>query len=364
MVGESQISTTVYIGLLIAASSVALLLSKQSLKGIAIPRRFTSLMITTYCLSLLFAFVYPFGSRYTYFFIILPLLLFYFPSKIEFNNILLWSMTIVAILLALFYYSNYSNNILYDIKQQYNGSYSVLYLLPFILCLKNRFVRFGLMAMVIFIVMISLKRGGFIAVILGLLTYFVTSYFSINGKRFKIGHLILIVAAVWGLFSLTDYINQNIIGNVLYDRIASIEENEGGGRLEVYKNYIDFIVSDSLFYWFIGHGWTGSLRSGLDVTCHNDFLEVFVDFGVIGFTMYLSFWVALVKLTIKMIREKNLYAPAMAASVAIFLVNSMVSHIFIYSWYMIEFALFWGYIVSEFYFDHKTHKLLSDRVHK
>lgn len=357
LVGETIVSTTVYIGLLIIVSLAAILLSKQSIGDLSVSRRFTILMIVVYILSLLFAFVHPFGSRYTYFFIILPLLLFFFPSKVysdKYNGLLLWSMIIVAVLLTFFYYNNYSNNILYNIEQQYNGSYSVLYLLPFLLCVKNRYLRFGLMAMVLFIVIISLKRGGFFAVIAGLLAFFIISYFSLKGNRFKVGHYLILISAITVLYFLIDYINLNFTGSMLYDRIGSIEENEGGGRFEIYKNYIGFIASDSLFHWIFGHGWAGSLDSGFNVTCHNDFLEVFVDFGLIGFSVYISFWVALFKLTRRMIREKFEYAAAMGASLAIFFVNSMVSHIFIYSWYMIEFSLFWGYMVAVYRFSQMT----------
>ena len=94
-----------------------------------------------------------------------------------------------------------------------------------------------------------------------------------------------------------------------------------------------------------GRGWQGSIRTAkISVTCHNDFLEVLIDFGIIGFICYISFIILLITMCLKMIKNKHIYAPAMGASLAMFFVSSMVSHIIIYPWYLLEFFLFWGFM--------------------
>ena len=80
------------------------------------------------------------------------------------------------------------------------------------------------------------------------------------------------------------------------------------------------------------------------ITAHNDYLEVLYDFGIIAFVLYVSFVVQLLKMCRRLIAMKSEYAPAIGASLAIFFVNSMVSHIWIYNQYLIIFALFWGFI--------------------
>ena len=353
VVGAEAVTSTIYIGILLVFSFLAVLLSRRPYIKSTLSRRFTSLMIITYVMSLIFSFEHPFESRNTYFFIILPLLIFFFTSSMDLSKhgvLFLWSMTIVAALLWLFYFQNYSNNILYNAERQYNGSYAVLYCLPFLLCHKSKILRWVSIAMVVFIVMISLKRGGFVAVLVAVAVYFVVTFFSLQGRRFGIGHLLILIGAVVGFFYLVQYINGVVLNDLLHQRMIDIEAGEGSGRLVIYTKYLAFIQSDSFLHLLFGHGWQGSIiDSGIDATCHNDFLEVFVDFGIIGFVAYIAFWISLLKLCIKMVRNKHEYAPAMSASIAMFFVNSMVAHIFIYPWYMILFAAFWGYIVSSFH---------------
>lgn len=361
VVGVETVSSTIYIGLLLLFSLISALSFGRSIPKVRLTRRFMVLMLFTYAISLFMSVVHPFGSRNTYFFIILPLLLYLFACSINIQkdrSFFLWMMTIVAVLLWLYYIFNYYNNIFYNVKQQYNASYSVLYLLPFLLCHKNKVFRWVLIAMVIFVVMISLKRGGFVAIIVAIAVYFLISFFYLRGKKFGIGHALILIGAVISVIYLVQYVNGVVMGDMLFDRLNEIQSGEGSGRIVIYYRYLEFIQSDDLFHLLFGHGWQGSiLDSGIRSTCHNDFLEVFVDFGLIGFITYISFWISLIKLLIKMVRRKHDYAPAMGASIAIFFVNSMVAHIFIYSWYMVLFALFWGFIVSTVY-EEKSEKVL------
>lgn len=350
VVGVETVSSTIYIGLLLLFSLISALSFGRSIPKVRLTRRFMVLMLFTYAISLFMSVVHPFGSRNTYFFIILPLLLYLFACSINIQKVrsfFLWMMTIVAALLWLYYILNYSNNILYDVEQQYNASYSVLYLLPFLLCHRNKVFRWVSIAMVVFVVMISLKRGGFVAVIVAIAVYFLISFFSLRGKKFGIGHAIVLIGATVGVIYLVQYVNSVVLGDMLFDRMNEIGSGEGSGRIGIYSKYLAFIQSDDVVHLIFGHGWQGSiLDSGINSTCHNDFLEVFVDFGLIGFIAYIFFWVSLVRFCVKMVRDRHEYAPAMGASIAIFFVNSMVAHIFIYSWYMILFVLFWGFIVS------------------
>lgn len=350
VVGETNVSITVYIGMVFLASAIPMVFSRKKRVHNLLTRRFTVLMLVTYIISLLFSFIHPFGSRNSFVFIILPLLVFYFPmnvSSIKSNKLFLWAMTAVFVMLSMYYYFNYSHNVLYSIEQQYNGSYAVLYLLPFILCYKNNLIKWGGMAIAVFIVMISLKRGGFIAAVAAIVIYFLITVFMTKGSRLGFWRFMIVVGATIAMSYLVIYINGAVLGDSMFNRLEEMGETEGGGRLSIYGNYLSFIGSDDIIHWIFGHGWQGSIiDSGIKATCHNDFLEVFVDFGLIGFIAYIGFWVALVKFGLKMIRIKHEYAPAMGVSIAIFFVNSMVAHIFIYSWYMIIFTLFWGFVLS------------------
>ena len=145
---------------------------------------------------------------------------------------------------------------------------------------------------------------------------------------------------------LVNYLNEDVI----YDRMSSrfeSDETGGSGRIDIYRSYWNILVNSSPWHWLIGQGWSGSVRvSGMSVTCHNDFLETIIDFGIIGFVLYILLYIELIRYCGTMIKNRHPYAPAMGASIAIFFVNSMVSHILIYPRYLMLFSLFWGFIVS------------------
>ena len=315
-----------------------------------ISRRFTGFMICLYVISFLWSLKYPLTSKEEYITMILPLLLFYIMSLslcyIKNAQRIIWGISCLVILLSIYYARGYSENLLGSINAT-TASYHILFFLPFLLCHRNKVLRIIFAVMIFVITMVSLKRGGLLASAVAILVYLYVSEFSLKGRRISFAGILVALIAILGLIKLYLVIDENLLGGIVTARIDSIEETGGSGRLDVYSGYLKFIGEDNLFNYIVGHGWWGSMRdSGVGVTCHNDFLECFVDFGIFGFVLYVSFVVSLIKLCLKMIRTRHEYAPAMAASLAIFFVNSMVSHILIYPKFLMTLTLFWGFIVS------------------
>ena len=331
-------------------SVFVILFKRKNIRNL-VSRRFTFFIFFVYAVSLFYFLFNPAKSMSLYFLIILPLLVFYFTSSysmyVRNDNLIIWMVMIMLLLLSFFFIDTYYNNIMYDATTQNNASYTILYLLPFLLCHKKQFFRIIAILLCLLILMYSLKRGGLIAFMVAVIAYFVVQT-KINSSRksnFIIVTSILIVVSI-SLYYLFIYFNNRLDGLVL-ERLLDSIDSEGSGRLDVYRYYLNSINNSSILYFLFGRGWEGSLRVGnMSLTSHNDFIEVFIDFGIIGLVLYLLFIVSLIKLFFKMIKIKHEYAPAMAASLCIFFVNSMVSHIFIYTKYMLLFALFWGFVVS------------------
>lgn len=317
-------------------------------------QRFKYFSLFILLISAFFSLFYPFGSLYLYGAIILPFFLFCFmahmPRDPQSHNIVIWAVSIVALLLGYtFVYNNNLANQILVVENANNASYYCLYLFPFFLCHKRMVYRVFLILVMLGIVMLSVKRGGFIALAASLLVYILILQLANKGKKFSLYSIIIIILFIIGLGYAIVYINDNTLDGMLFDRMEKIEENGGAGRLDIYGAYLKFMANGSPLDWLFGHGWQGSIRaSHIGVTCHNDFLESMVDFGIGGFALYILLHVALFRQCKKMIRVKHEYAPAMGASYTLFFTNSMVSHIIIYPWYLMSFALFWGFIVSSF----------------
>lgn len=351
IVDKSDSSNTIIILVLSLMAVAGFVFFKQPLSRSLISKRFCYLMVFICFIVFFHSLFVPLTPRNLYLFIPLPLLLFYYfrviTQSLQKDSIILWSITVVFLLLVLYFFTNYYANVDYDTEHQQNGSYLILYLFPFLLCHKNTLIRFLFIGVILVVVVFSLKRGGFVALVSALAVYFWISQVSFKSRKKRyLGYLILVIV-VFAIFGTIQYLNDNVLDGLLMNRIESMDETGGAGRLDIYSYYLSFISKDSVVNWIVGHGWYGSIRSGtIGFTCHNDFLEAFIDFGVFGFLLYASFFMALFKYTLKLIKVKHPYAPAMGASVAIFFVNSMVSHILIYPKCFIVFALFWGFVVS------------------
>lgn len=324
-------------------------------------RSFNVQMIELYLVTLFFAAFIPLNSRIQYFSIILPLLLFFFSYKlaIDLNNtvVTLIGYSIVAIALAVYFLNNYQNNIFYDIEHQNNSAYTVLMFLPFLLCYKNRIIRIASMFLFALIIMYSLKRGGFFALIFGLAMYFLIDQFLIKEKKNSFKGLIVFFLAAFGFYYLFEMFNETS-GGLLANRLDDMADSQGSGRLDVYNEKLYEIVNSNPIGLIFGHGWRATELVGKSgYTAHNDILEITYDFGIVGLILFIRFLVSLFGLLKELIKSKSQLAAPLGASIGLLIINIMVAHIWIYSKYLSIFALFWGFALAmkdNEYFKHKT----------
>ena len=319
--------------------------------------RFATTLITIYVFTVLWSLINPLHSRNVYGYLLLPLFMFMYmyvvTRKMDSFEVITYTMYAVAVTLAIYFLMNYNSGF-YDVEQQSNTSYTVLYFLPMMLCVPKIWLRYVAIILTIITVMFSLKRGGFIAVIIGVVVYFYISQVKIDGKRLKMwGWLVLLVLGIGGYWAIVR-VNNMLLDNMMFDRIAIIEETGGSGRANIYKNVFDLIGLDGIVPLLFGHGWRATADYTYShLTAHNDFLEILFDFGITGLVFYIAMIVESLNVARILIRKKSEYAPAMGASLAIFLVNSMVSHIMIYCQYLLIFAMFWGFISATSQRQHK-----------
>ena len=346
------VSTARYALLMLLVSGIGIFGAYKRLPKDRLTYSFIYLQLWVFFISFFLSIFFPISSRVTYITIILPLLLYLYMSSttqlIQSDTLIVWTFTVVAALLAFDFLSNYMElNMLERIGARNNSSYFTLYLLPFLLCHKNKIVRIACLVAVFLVVLLSMKRGGLFAITLAAVVYLYVLQIKMKGVKLKIWGFAFFAIVVAGLAFIFNYTNEEILNGAILSRINDIEETGGAGRTEIWKGYLSFINDSPALYLLFGRGWRGSIRdSHIDYTCHNDFLEALVDFGIVGLVLYIPFFVVLIKTCLRMIKAKHEYAPAMGASIAIFFVNSMVAHILIYSHYLMMFALFWGFIVS------------------
>ena len=189
-----------------------------------------------------------------------------------------------------------------------------------------------------------MKRGGIIAWGLSLLVYYIINVFVNRKNREKkrrifpiISFLLLSITLIF-LFIQFDLAT----GGYIIGRFDAISEDEGSGRLGIYMEVIAKIQKSDFISFIFGHGRLAVEKvTAYGMPAHNDFLEMFYDYGVIMFILYLVFHIFFLLNIFKLIRIKSAYAPIMAMSYVSFFIFSMISHVFLYS-YFLFYIMLWG----------------------
>ena len=336
--------------LLLLASVLFLILSRNIVKN-KVYNNYLVVFLLTYFLTVFWALFYPIESRIVMFSSILPLCFWLIGDRLNMSykeKTIRFYVPACFVVLAFFFLINFDAGKLLD--KEYaaiNASYTVVYLLPFVLLSDKRSVRVVAILLAIVITLMSLKRGGMLSLAIGLTVYFIVYGKIASGKNISIKGIIIALIAVISITFLVLYFNNSMEG-LIFNRFTSLEQDEGSGRVDIYRQVRGMISDSSIIGYILGHGWGGVAReSPLELSAHNDFFEIIFDFGYIAFFLYVVFLVRLFARLFKMLNKNHHYAPAFATSLGIFLANSLVSHIFIYSWYMLLFTFFWGFVVRE-----------------
>jgi O-antigen ligase len=227
------------------------------------------------------------------------------------------------------------------------SSYYLLYTLPLLLLIKPRLIKVAAIFVVIVVLFSSLKRSGILALAISLFFYIFISQYVRNKFKLSafIGSLfaIVVLGTVFVVFATNDSGSENIM-----NRFENIDRDQGSGRLVVWEQTMSMIEGQEATTLLFGNGYNAVMHdSTLQLSAHNDFLEVTYDFGIVGLLLYLAAFITLGFYVVKMIVNRSPYAPPMAMLFIIYFIQSMISHIIIYYWANI-FMLTFGYIIGKY----------------
>lgn len=261
---------------------------------------------------------------------VLPLLISYTYFRRYEADSFFYTVFFISLLLVSFQYFH-----IYQIANQINTahigvSYFALMVLPLVLLHPSRIIRILSWIVVSAVIVSSIKRGGFVTLLSGAVVYVWCKQY-ISNKR----NLSLLFGLI-GLGILAYGINHMVVffESDIFERFMSLQDDQGSGRLEVWQTVIDNLRQSDTASFLLGHGYRSvEVPIGNDlVPAHNDFLEVFYDFGLIGLVLYLIAWYHLIADTIRMIRRKSPYAPTFSMMVVIVFIFSMLSIVIYYFW--------------------------------
>ena len=177
-----------------------------------------------------------------------------------------------------------------------NSAYAFIYVLPFAAMLMGRYRKIALafVAVAFAFIMAGAKRGAILCFAL-LLVYGVWWYY----KNFKfsgwmiVGIIVILIAGGW-------YVQRQLEKDkYLQKRLEQTEQGNTSGRDDLYsKLWTEWQNTDNVVSIFIGRGSAQSVTVAGNYA-HNDWLELLIDNGLLGVTVYLMMFYTAFRYTLK-----------------------------------------------------------------
>ena len=261
---------------------------------------------------------------------------------------------LVAIYGGFFFLQSRIDMFTHDLLQS-NTIYFVFLTLPWLLLVKRKTTRLFFLILFTALAIWSLKRSMLLSVLLIWASYVLSLLRDRRRVFLKLSVVVvLIVGGIYG-YSYGD----ELLGGELTERVNREETDEGRNRLAIWAFTWSMIENSSTDALVLGHGHFGVRRDSLlEISAHNDFLEVIYDYGLVIFVLYIGLWVYVFKRCIKLYRDDSELFLPYAVTLSIFLVMSMVSHLILYTSYFNYIVLFWGSLEGGYFSKSKLKKAL------
>lgn len=183
-----------------------------------------------------------------------------------------------------------------DVDITNNATSVFLFLLPLLFFLKNNIQKWITLLVCLFFLMDGAKRGNIIAAVIPIILFVYFQLKDANHSQVKFLVICLAVAASsWVAY------NWFIENDYLMGRVEKTMEGDSSGRDEIYiQAWNAWLNSDNIGHYLLGYGFDGTLsvisRRGEGLHAHNDWLEILVNYGLLGIVLYVYIFISFIKL--------------------------------------------------------------------
>lgn len=205
-----------------------------------------------------------------------------------------------------------------------NAGYLIVSLLPIVIFLKRRLtIQYSALLVILYYTTNAMKRGAIVVAAIGLL-YFVWETFKKSKGTQKVYITVLGIGIIIAGIVYFQYKVAN--SEYMQLRLVMTQQGDMSERENMYPIYWGYFIDTfPTLESFIGNGADGTLKLFGDFA-HQDWLEITIDEGLLGFFLYLYFWITLILTTLK---SRKYNTPNMTAIFALFVIiyffKSMVS---------------------------------------
>lgn len=174
-----------------------------------------------------------------------------------------------------------------------NSAYLVLSVIPSLLFWKNNIVKYGLITIILALVILCMKRGAILIGAVMLLMFFIYEISRGSKKSKFVNFVFASVLVVAGIFFIGNLMNTN---EYFMHRIEITLEGNSSGRDSLFTHLWDYMTNEANAFEFIfGLGADGTVKA-IGQVAHNDWLEYFVDMGVVGLLAFFALWINLFRM--------------------------------------------------------------------
>lgn len=230
---------------------------------------------------------------------------FYKRGLISQSTILIWGGLFLLLFIFLFYNSNYQYDG-YGVGEFVNNNvYHFTILLPLIFFINKPAFQWAALIFLAVMVFLGMKRGAMLVAFLFFLYY---AYLTIKSSSITKRLVFIVVLAITIGLGVKYIFNFYESSSILQKRVETTLAGDSSGRNVLYQQvWQTWTTQSSMIQILFGHGASGSLKISSNYV-HNDWLEVLIDLGLVGVTIFFLFWVYLIKEWRRSKKQRVLFA--------------------------------------------------------
>ncbi len=249
-----------------------------------------------------------------------------------------WAYYVLAAIGAFFFFKAMA---LLGYGYQTNMIYFLLLAVPVILCTNSPRRRIVILVLATFLAVLSMKRSVMLAMALTWGIIGIKYLFASRKKGLAIFLSVLLASAAVASYTVVD----RVTGGTLSSRFDEDDNDVTNGRAAIYAVTWEMIAKSSPVDLALGHGHNAVRKdSVMEISAHNEWMEIIYDYGILCLLVYLGLWVYVVKQWIYHLRNNTMYLIPYTLSICIFAVMSIVSQLVVYVSYFLYLVMFWGMV--------------------
>lgn len=269
----------------------------------------------------------------------------YFGTRklLTISKLKVWS--IVFFFVAIVQYYNIYNGIAESITNRdhftNNAGYVMLSLFPLIsIWTKKRLVQIIYGVLIVIFCILSVKRGAILISIICFLFYLYHTLKSVPQRK-RIGILFLFIS---GIAVLYFFIRGQLADNYyLYYRLQMSLDGDTNGRDGIFTYFIHYYINDMNFFAKLFGGGAENTIAIFDNYAHNDWIEILINNGLLGFMVYVYYWGCLFK---EWRKSKNDNSAYLGLGIVLIIYFLMTLFSMSYNSYIIYSTIVIGYFIS------------------